>query len=458
MLGRALLFFACMLPPVLALAGMGEAEARHLLNRAGFGASWEEIARLAPLSREQAVDRLLANTAEPAAPQLQADIQPGKLKNATDQEKKALLRQIRQDVVTMQGWWLKQIITTPSPLQERMTLFWHNHFVSGMQKVKVPALMLQQNQMLRQHATGNFADLLQAVAHDPAMLVYLDNVSNQKDKPNENFARELMELFTLGEGHYSEQDVREAARAFTGWSIDRQTRQFRFYAFRHDNGSKTLLGQRGNLNGDDVIRILLAQPATAETIVRKLWREFISPTPDPAEVSRMAHRFRNQGYALKPLLRDMLTSPHFYDPSNRGSLIKSPVDLVAGTLHTLHINATDPVQLARITTQLGQSLFNPPNVKGWPGQNEWISSTSLLNRKQWLERLARGTADGGMMRLFAPAQPDFRPDQVINALPKPAEQSLRTLLLPLPPTDPVPASPAATKIAALLQDPVYQLK
>ncbi|MBK8119191.1 MAG: DUF1800 domain-containing protein [Sulfuritalea sp.] len=270
-----------------------------------------------------------------------------------------------------------------------MTLFWHNHFVSSLQKVRSAKLMLDQNRLLRRHALGNFGELLHAVGKDPAMMVHLDSATNRRGSPNENFAREVMELFTLGEGHYSEQDIKEAARAFTGWSIEPATGEFRWRPFAHDSGSKTVLGVSGKLDGDAVLDILLARPQTAELLVRKLWREFVSLTPDEVEVRRIARRFRDSGYESRVALREILGSRAFWAPESRLALVKSPVDWVLGTLNSLQIEAPEPLLLGFALRQLGQDLFAPPNVRGWPGGEAWINSSTLLARKQYAERLLR---------------------------------------------------------------------
>lgn len=374
---------------------LGDADARHLLNRSGFGAPPTAVASFARLSREQAVDRLLASarTTPVLAPPAQPFVSPASFKNASEKEKQQARREEFEKGVELRGWWLDEMLVTPSPLTERMTLFWHSHFVSSQQKVKSVRLLCDQNLLLRQHALGNFGELLHAVAKDPAMIVYLDSATNRKGQPNENFAREVMELFTLGEGRYSEQDIKEAARAFTGWSIDRDSGRYRWRPALHDDGEKTILGERGNFDGDDVLDILLRQPATAEFIVGKLWREFVSPTPataaDTAEIRRIAGIFRNSGYALRPTLRALLLSRAFWAKENRGVLVKSPVDLVVGSMRTLEIPVPDALPLAFAVRNLGQDLFAPPNVKGWPGGDAWINATSLLARKQFIERLLR---------------------------------------------------------------------
>lgn len=223
-----------------------------------------------------------------------------------------------------------------------MTLFWHNHFATSQKKVRYPQLMYRQNVLFRRHGLGNFATMLREVARDPAMIVFLDSATNRKGQPNENFARELMELFTLGEGHYSERDVKEAARAFTGWSIEPETGEFRFQRFQHDGGVKTVLSNTGNLNGDDVLDILLAHPRTAEFITEKLWREFVSPEPEADEVKRLARAFRQSGYDISALMRELMTLNAFYASENRAALIKSPVELMVGTMKLFDIEFKNP--------------------------------------------------------------------------------------------------------------------
>lgn len=375
-------------------AGMGYDEARHLLLRTGFAPTEAEVQATSRLTRAQAVDQLLGD-AGGAARILPPDwideplLRLKGLKDLPEAEKKALLKREIQRGIELRAWWYREMLTTSSPLTERMTLFWHNHFVSSQQKVKSSQLMYRQNLLLRSQAVGNFGTLLHEVAKNPAMIIYLDSVSNRRGQPNENFAREVMELFTLGVGHYTEQDVKEAARAFTGWSLDRASGEFRFYRILHDGGEKTVLGRSGDLDGDEVLDILLAQPATAEFIVSKLWREFISPEPDAAEVKRLAGVFRTARYEVKPLLRALFLSNAFYARENRGALIKSPAELLVGTARQFGIDGLDTRLFALAGRQLGQDLFGPPNVKGWPGGEDWINSTTLLGRKQLMARVFR---------------------------------------------------------------------
>ncbi|MGH8714899.1 MAG: DUF1800 domain-containing protein [Casimicrobiaceae bacterium] len=381
---------------------LGYDDARHLLNRTGFGASEAEIERYAGLSRERAVRALLggarvsATSPPPAWTGGTGTLRyPRRGAGATDLERKMFRQQQVREGLQLRGWWVGEMLATPSQLTERMTLFWHNHFVSSQQKVKLALLMYRQNATLRTQALGNFGAMLHAIARDPAMIVYLDSAQNRRGAPNENFARELMELFTLGQGNYGERDIKEVARAFTGWSLDRDTGAFRFRPLLHDYGSKTILGRTGRFDGDEVVDILLAQPATAEFITAKLWREFVSPDPDPAKVRRIAARFRDSGYDIKTALYAMFTSDAFYARENRGTLVKSPVDLVVGTLKQFGLRPADTIPFAVAAAGMGQNLFSPPNVRGWPGQETWINTSTLLARKQFLDRLFRADASTG---------------------------------------------------------------
>ena len=381
-------------------AVLGADDARHLLARSGFTPPESDVRVFASLTREEAVNRILSSsTAAPlriAAPEWVNDTveRPARLRTLSEEERRAFQQREALRNFELKTWWMTQILQTPAPLAERMTLFWHNHFVSSVQKVKSPQLMYRQNVLLRQHALGNFGDLLHAAAKDPAMIIYLDSATNRKGQPNENFAREVMELFTLGEGHYSERDIKEAARAFTGWGVDMEDNAaFKFRPGQHDAETKTVLGRSGNFDGDAVLDILLAQPAAAEFVIKKMWQEFVSPdvaaAANKAEITRIANAFRASRYDIKTALRSILTSPRFYAPEHRAALVKSPVELVAGTVRQFGISYADPLPFAMIAAGLGQNLFAPPNVRGWPGGEAWINSTTLLARKQFVERMFR---------------------------------------------------------------------
>lgn len=428
-------------------------EARHLLARTGFEATPQTVSRLAPLSYESAVRRLLDGVRrDPITPAPSwindPPPEPRRLKELDDAARRHLREQQRERAFQLKGWWYREMIETDSPLTERMTLFWHNHFTSSLRKVKWPPYLYRQNLLLRRHALGNFGELLHAIARDPAMLVYLDGQQNRRDKPNENFARELLELFTLGEGHYTERDVKEAARAFTGWMVDRRSGEFRINPRQHDDGAKTFLGRTGRFDGDDIVKIILEQRRVAETIAEKLWREFVSDTPDPQELGRLARVFREGNYEIRPLMQALLTSSAFLDPKVRGTLVKAPVELLVGTVRQFRIAVADERNLVRAGTFLGQDLFDPPNVKGWPGGKTWITSSTLLARYQVLERLLRGTEMG--------------PRQNATLTTAVADESdpdiFKGLLLPLEPVNPTAVDKGPAAVRGWVLDPVYQLK
>jgi uncharacterized protein (DUF1800 family) len=368
--------------------------ARHLLNRTGFAASEAEIQTFSELTREQAAGRILngALTVALTPPPRWIDepiIPPYRLRDMSHEEREVERKLNIERAFELREWWYREMLDTPSPLTEKMTLFWHNHFATSQQKVRFTPLMYRQNIALRRNALGNFGTLLHEIACDPAMVIYLDSAQNRREQPNENFAREVMELFTLGEGNYTERDIKEVARAFTGWSLDRDTGQFFFRRGMHDFGQKAVLGRTGDFDGNAVLDILLAHPQTAEFVSRKLWKEFISPTPDEEELHRFARIFRNSRYDIKTLMRAMLTSDVFYAVENRATLVKSPVELVVGTLKQFEIEAPNLRPFVIAGALLGQNVFAPPNVKGWPGGEAWINSATLLGRKQILDRLFR---------------------------------------------------------------------
>jgi uncharacterized protein (DUF1800 family) len=338
-----------------------------------------------------------------------------------------------------------------------------------MQKVQQEQGMYLQHQLLRRHALGSFRELVQGVARDPAMLIYLDGASNRVKAPNENFAREVMELFTLGEGQYSERDIREAARAFSGWTVDRAMWQSEFKPARHDDGQKTLFGRSANYDMRDAIDQMLAQPAAPRFIVGKLWREFVSPKPDAAEVDRIAKRLRASNWRIDVAMRELLLCDDFWAPESRGALIKSPVELIVGTLRQFEVPVDNAEPLARLSAKLEQSLFYPPNVKGWPGYTEWIDSTTLLERKRFTERLFRAVETGPMrgegmaatrglrfdaeawLRQFG-AYVDREPDDAV-------QRRIEATVLARPLVNPVPdGTVGIAYLRAIGLDPAFQLK
>lgn len=439
-------------------------DARHLLTRAGFAPAAFEIERYVGRTRETAVDALLASTrtAPTTSPPPWTE-KPGNLlrgrraRNLTADEREALQRERRQRVLELREWWLAEMVRTDSALTERMTLFWHGHFATSVTKVRDARLMYEQNALFRRDGLGSFAALLHAVTRDPAMLIWLDGARNRRGAPNENYAREVMELFTLGEGHCTQTDVVQAARAFTGLGVDRESGRFVYRPRLHDSGYKTLLGRSGDLDADSAIDAILAQPETARFIVRKLWREFVSPTPDATEVATIAGRFYHSGYDIKVALRSLFLSDAFWAPENRGVLVKSPVELAVGAMRALGAvpRSMRPVVVA--TARMGESLFAPPNVRGWPGGDAWITSATLLARKEFLVRLSRGmpVAAGSAGLTISRASPaDRRP---------PAAPGIVQTLLPLPPVSDAVREASAehdplAEIRAALLDPVYQLK
>lgn len=443
-------------------------DARHFLARTGFGPTMAELKayeKLKPAARAQLVLKGTQTTATRPAPEwikeepffvqqrkMRAELMA--MKEAERQEKRQALRKIvKQRGLELAFWWYEEMIHTKSPLTERMVLFWHNHFTSSAQKVKSPGLMYRQNQLFRQHATGNFGTLLLAIAQDPAMIVYLDNQTNRKAKPNENFARELLELFTLGEGHYTERDIKEAARAFSGWHMDLHTGNFQFNRRQHDDGQKTFMGKTGNLGGEEVITRILEQPRVAEHIVERLWLEFISDTPEPAEVKRLAKLFRGASYELKPLLEAMWTSPAFLDREQHGAQIKSPIELIVGTIRLFEVPLTNKRLIVQAGRSLGHTPFMPPSVKGWPRGTAWITSDTLATRQQLIHRLFRDEEnlpvlnEEGLAGLIGPHKP------------KQAAKLCTTLLLPIEPVYPIDQDADAFELLRhLALDPAYQLK
>jgi uncharacterized protein (DUF1800 family) len=349
------------------------ARVAHLHRRAGFSASWPVLQRDLRDGLEASVERLLEGEA--------ATAENGSNSDALFDRMAAQLAP-SATLTRLQGIWLYRMVFTAHPLRERMTLFLHNHFATSNTKVNSTALMQRQNDLLRSHALGSFQELLAAVGKDPAMLIWLDSTANRKARPNENYAREVMELFTLGRGHYSEHDVQEAARAFTGWFVQRQ--RFREIAAQHDDGEKTILGHTGRFDGDDIPAILLGQPACATFLCTKLVRAFITEVDEvsPELVGPLAEQFRTSGYNIRVPVRTILRSSLFHDRLVRRRRVKSPVEHVVGTVRALEILkptiAADA--MAEACARMGQSLFAPPSVAGWEGGPAWGSSTAMLNR------------------------------------------------------------------------------
>jgi uncharacterized protein (DUF1800 family) len=307
---------------------------------------------------------------------------------------------------TAQLWWLDRMLRTNRPLVEKMTLFWHGHFATSIQKVPAQD-MIAQIDLFRAQGLGRFGDLLRAVTRDPAMLIWLDNRANAKAHPNENYAREVMELFALGLGNYTESDVKEAARAFTGWTIDR-TGAAGFVPARHDDLPKTILGQTGDFGSDDVIALIVSQPVHQRFIARKLLEYFVYSDPEPELIEQTAQVYALSGLDIAKTLGTILRSNVFYSTRAYRALPKSPIELAIGTLRYLGVSAIPtnlPYQLAR----MGQEPLNPPSVKGWDGGPAWINTSTLLARFNFVNGLVAQTAPGknGQPAVTAPnADPD----------------------------------------------------
>ncbi len=402
-------------PTSIAASDWSYDRAAHLIERAGFGAAPNEIERLAAMTPRQAVDELVDYEAidtrtlkpfdesgiwdagmDPFPPSRAEAVRIARergealgVKTLPQGSQRRLQPIVDKFFYSLAAnsietqrlglWWANRMLTTRRPLEEKLTLFWHGHFATGENKVRDYRMMLRQNEMLRANASGTLRDLLMGILKDPAMLVYLDNGENVKTHPNENFGRELLELFTMGVGHYTERDVRAAARAFTGWTND--VLVFKFDADQHDFGDKTFLGRSGHFNGDDVIHIILDQPVTAEFIAAKIYRYFVREELANPVRTELARTLRDGGYQMKPLLKRLFLSKDFYSPPAYATQIKSPVHLVVSTYKKMELGEIPTVpDFGRMTNSLGQALFDPPNVAGWAGGRTWITPTTLLQR------------------------------------------------------------------------------
>ncbi len=358
--------------------------AGHLLNRATFGPSPEDIDQAVGWGMDRTVDYLInfqrvdESLPPPETPETPQKGQFASLPADERREKLKELERANNDAMDeLRAWWIRRMIQTKRPLQEKLTLFWHGHFTSSTSDVKSARHMLMQNEFLRKNCLGNFRDLLLGISRDPAMLRYLDNNTNRKQHPNENYARELMELFTMGIGNYTEDDVKAAARAFTGWSFECD--DFVFNDRQHDNGVKTFLQSVGDLDGTDVIDAILQQSCTARFMATKLLRFFVSDHPEPDAVEEYAALLRGCKYDFKPFLQTLFSSEYFYSTKAFRAQIKSPAQLVVGACRLLGVTVNEKA-LAIALRGLGQDLLEPPNVKGWDGGETWINTTTLLER------------------------------------------------------------------------------
>jgi uncharacterized protein (DUF1800 family) len=431
--------------------------AGHLYRRAAFGATPHELRDAVKQGYIVTIRRLLdgdLNTV-PAWEKLLADLG----------EKTAL----QNNAIQLRGWWLYGVLNTPHPLQEKMVLFWHDHFATSIAKVQRPLLMCRQNVLLRRHALRNFGSLLLEISRDPAMLYWLDSNSNVKGRPNENYARELFELFSLGVGNYSEADIREAARAFTGWAVNGDA--YEFDDTLHDSGPKTVLGQRGSWNGDDIVRIVLEQPVAARFLVRKFYRYFITENASPPDslLQPLAEAFRKSDYDIASVIRIMLSSQHFFSAYAYRQRIKDPVEFAVGALRAAWDTSTDdsasiaPGMLVSSLEVMGQELFAPPNVKGWPGGRSWLNTATVLARHNYTQRITAGHLDGSPSDRVASVAPPVN-TQAEEVAPKAtammaaahtgpiAATTLLPALVPPPPrVQDSPPPPVQRDIAALVR-------
>jgi uncharacterized protein (DUF1800 family) len=424
-------------------AAFGYAQARHLLWRAGFGGTPRQIHTLVEWGPERSVDYLLdpskASFDEVAADAFDRDIRrpPTREEQARaraarqrrDEEELARIQALQQQreredraqMREIQRWWLKRMIETPRPLEEKMTLFWHGHFSTAYRGVENSYHLFMQNMLFRRHAVGNFGEQLFAIIRDPAMLAYLNNNQSRKGRPNENLARELMELFSLGVGNYTEQDIKEGARALTGYTFSDD--EFVFRANDHDQNPKRILGKQGRMDGDDFVRAILEQPACSRFMARKLYKFFAADIPpleatnndrtlDPVAASAirdLASVMRSSKYEVRPVLRRLFLSEHFYDERLMGEQIKSPVQLVVGAVRSLNTPTRDLGLLVDALDLMGQKIFEPPSVKGWDGGRSWINTSTVYVRQNIMAFLLTGKKPVGYDAMAADEKYDPQP-------------------------------------------------
>jgi len=439
----------------LAASDWDRVKAGLLLQRAGFGGTPDEVDALASLSPAEAAESLLGLTkAPPLDPPSFLQEQPigeslknerDKMKSLSEQAKAEAKKQMFQyaranqgrQLTELRGWWLKQMAEPPRAAREKLTLFLHGHFATSFEKVRSPYLLYQQNNLFREKAYGPWSELVLGVAQDPAMLIYLDGAQNRAESPNENFARELFELFTLGEGNYTEKDIQESARAFTGWSVGTSADKkaglqlgsrpvFKNVPKWHDTGSKTIFGATGNFDGSDVVRLTLAQAAAPRWITQKLWKFYAGwPAPEPL-LQELVREWQSLKGEIRPFLMAMWTNPNFYDPVRAADRVKSPAEWLVGLCRQIGRPLPASALSANILTQLGQNLFEPPNVKGWDGGIAWINTSSISRRYEYGSWLVEGTqglqklsslnmakmaADSGFVKV---AMPEISPDGMVT--------------------------------------------
>lgn len=375
---------------------------KHLHSRAGFGIQYLDLKHRSSWNIKKAVDELFLESRKTEPMAIVLDYVPKKelksILNLSPEERKELMRKARQGVRQLNTYWLDKMAASPEQLREKLTLFWHGHFACRSQN---PLFLQQLNNIHREHALGNFKTMLLEVSKSPAMLQFLNNQQNRKGKPNENFARELMELFTLGRGNYTESDIKEAARAFTGWGYN-LAGEFQFRQQLHDSDQKTFFGKTGNFDGSDIIDIILNKPVTAEFIARKIYVFLVNDLADESHVKELGAYLYSHNYDLGDLVKKILTSDWFYDSKNMGCKIKSPVELLVGLNRQFAVNYQNPAVLLQFQSALGQVLFYPPNVAGWSGGRNWIDSSSLMVRL----KIPSLVLNGGQIEFDGKADPE----------------------------------------------------
>ncbi|MEM9416301.1 MAG: DUF1800 domain-containing protein [Planctomycetota bacterium] len=417
----------------------------HLLSRAGFGGAPAEMAELQGLGLDAAVSRLLRYQQVDLGDLVELDLDPDVITPRSREDREALARarrtgdsetvdritraanvaraEDRRMHLSLQTWWLERMVQTPRPMEEKLTLLWHSHFATRHRDIRDSFLMQQQNAMFRANANGSFADLVAGIVRDPAMIRFLNNDRNISRRPNENLARELMELFTLGEGHYTEADIREGARTLTGYTVN--DNDFAFNRRAHDQGRKAILGEEGWWDGDDFVQLLLRQHVCARFIALKLYRHFVAdvsddwdlvPGPQRGVIDALADVLRDEGYAIAPALEQLLKSRHFYDAQVIGRKIKSPVQVVAGTARVLGTPMRDGRGLVRGLRAMGQDLFEPPSVAGWEGGRSWINTSTLLLRQNVCTYLITGKDPSGQWQR---SQMEYDPMALLAGLDRP---------------------------------------
>jgi uncharacterized protein (DUF1800 family) len=403
--------------------------AAHLANRAGFGGPPAEIEKIHAIGLEGAVshfvdfDKIPDNTPDPdwAKPDPKRAETFLAMRRADEQERRQKLREIqrtdRERMIELRGWWLRRMAEGPRPLQEKMVLFWHGHFATSVEKVREGYLMWRQNELFRRLAVGNWLEMLVEVAKDPAMLIWLDQAQSRKEHPNENFAREVMELFALGEGHYTEKDITEAARALTGWSYERLSQKFVERPFTHDRGQKTIFGKTGEFDGEDFLEMVVQQPQAARFITAKIWTFFAGEMPSEELTTALAEVFRKGDNHFKPVLRAMFMSQEFYASNLIRNQVKSPVQWLVGSVRVLERQLPPAAICFSLTRNLGQDLFAPPNVKGWDGGLSWITTNNLLARYNEAAALVKGDMAGAVGQMVNNPRANMQIERRLRNMP-----------------------------------------